>query len=305
MKRMLITGGTGFIGSNLCEEFQDKYEVTSFSDCGRVSPLFDKTAVRSVKGSTSDYYELNRYLGKSDIVIHCAGVTGIDTVLQHPYGALFSNLQGVMNVIELITGSDVEHTIIFSSGEALGTNTKIKEGFAQYPLYDDRWCYGISKLVAEYLSLSRFRTAQTPITVVRPFNVYGPGQVGGGAIRTFILQALKNELITVHGDGSQVRSWCYIDDFVQGIRLIVENPDECIGKVFNIGNDQTVISILELAKLVVELLNSKSQIDFVKAPFIDVEYRVPDITAISKLGFHNVTDLKWGILNTAEYFSNI
>jgi len=306
MKRMLITGGTGFIGSNLCKEFYDKYGVTSFSDCGRVSPLFNKTGVKNIKGSTSDVICLDSAIKYNDIVIHCAGITGIDKVLEDPYSAIVSNIQGIINVIDTVSRSRIiRHCIIFSSGEALGTNTKIKEGFAQYPLYDDRWCYGISKLVAEYLSLSRFRTAQTPITVVRPFNVYGPGQVGGGAIRTFILQALKNELITINGDGSQVRSWCYIDDFVQGIRLIVENPDLCIGKVFNIGNSQTVISILELAKLVVEFLNSKSQIDFVKGPFVDVEYRVPDITEISKLGFHNVTNLKLGILNTAEYFRNI
>lgn len=305
MKRMLITGGTGFIGSNLCNLFKDKYEVTSFSDEKRLSPLFDRS-IKNILDTTSNYNKLYKRVGESDIVIHCAGITGIDNVLKQPYHTLTSNIQGVINVLDAIFGNDISHCIIFSSGESLGTNTKIREGFAQYPLYDDRWCYGISKLVAEYLSISRYKTAPQycPITVVRPFNIYGPGQVGGGAIKIFVIQALKNETITVHGDGYQVRSWCYIEDFCNAIKLIIDNTDKSIGKIYNIGNDKNELSILGLAVLIKHLLNSKSDIEFVKAPFVDVEYRVPDISEISKLGFYNGTDIKEGILKTAEYFKD-
>ena len=290
---MLITGGTGFIGSNLCIRFKDKFTVTSFSDYDRVSGLFPRD-IKSICGTTSHLPELD----KQNIIIHCAGVTGINKVLENPYNAIESNILGDINILSLKT----DHTIIFSSGEALGTNTNYKPDHIDFPLYDDRWCYGLSKLVSEYLSLSHIKVYNSPITVVRPFNVYGPGQVGGGAIKTFIQQVLNNELITVHGDGTQVRSWCYIDDFVNGIELIVENPDKSIGQIYNIGNNQTVISILDLAKLTVELLNSKSQIDFIEAPFVDVEYRVPEISDITKLGFFNYTQLEQGILNTAEWY---
>jgi len=298
MKKMLITGGTGFIGSNLCIRFSDKYKVTSFSDYDRVSDLFPRDKVQSICGTTLHLLDIK----KQDIIIHCAGITGINKVLENPYKALESNILGDINILSLFNNMKPEHLIIFSSGEALGTNTNYKPDHIDFPLYDDRWCYGLSKLVAEYLSLSNIKVYNNPITVVRPFNIYGPGQVGGGAIRTFIQQALKDELITVHGDGSQVRSWCYIDDFVNGIELILENSNESIKKIYNIGNSQMVISILELAKLITELLNSKSQIDFVEAPFVDVEYRVPEISEITKLGFMNYTQLKDGILKTAEWF---
>lgn len=298
MKSMLITGGTGFIGSNLCIRFCDKYKLTSYSNYDRVSQLFPKDKVISICGDTSHLPELDH----QNIIIHCAGVTGINKVLEDPYKTIESNILGDINILSLFHKIQPDHIIIFSSGEALGTNTNYKPGHIDFPLYDDRWCYGLSKLVSEYLSLSHIKVYNSPVTLIRPFNIYGPGQVGGGAIKTFIMQALNNELVTVHGDGTQVRSWCYIDDFVNGVELIVDNPDKSIGNLYNIGNNQTVISILNLAKLIIGLLNSKSQIDFVKAPFIDVEYRVPEISEITQLGFFNYTQLKKGILNTAKWY---
>jgi dTDP-glucose 4,6-dehydratase len=302
MKNMLVTGVTGFIGSHLCNWFKHTFDVSSFSNHARVSDLFPDDLIEDAIGDVVDFSDIYKYIYYADTVIHCAGITGIDNVLSDPYKALKSNIIGAFNVLEAVAISVVKHCIMFSSGESLGTNTNIHKEFTQLPLYDDRWCYGLGKLVSEYASISSSKKG-LPVTVVRPFNVYGPGQVGGGAIKTFILQALKNEPITIHGDGSQARSWCYVDDFAYGIWQIIQNTDKTVGRVFNIGNSDTIISILNLALLIKDILGSTSDIKFIEAPFVDVEYRVPDISNIKELGFYNYTNLETGILKTIEWFN--
>jgi UDP-glucose 4-epimerase len=141
-----------------------------------------------------------------------------------------------------------------------------------------------------------------PTTVVRPFNVYGPGQVGEGALRTFIQRAVRDEPIDIHGDGTQIRAWCYVDDMVEGTLLAMTHP-KAVGESFNIGNQRAVVSVYGLASTIVRVLESSSEIRFVPRPSADIDLRIPSIDkARDVLGFEAQVNLEDGIRRTAQYF---
>jgi len=141
-----------------------------------------------------------------------------------------------------------------------------------------------------------------PIVIVRPFNIYGPGQVGDSAMKSFILKAIKNEVIRIHGDGSQIRAWCYIDDMIDALISII-NKDSSIGNIFNIGNPKSALSIYNLVFLIKELLNSESLVEFINITYNDVALRVPSILKAREiLDFEPKVDLKKGIINTANFY---
>ncbi|MDQ3023681.1 MAG: NAD-dependent epimerase/dehydratase family protein, partial [bacterium] len=154
-----------------------------------------------------------------------------------------------------------------------------------------RWTYAVSKLAEEHLAISYHKEFGLPTTVVRPFNVYGPGQVGEGALRIFIERAVKDEPIEIHGDGTQIRAWCYVDDMVEGTLLALTHP-KAIGESFNIGNHLAVTTIYGLANTVVRVLGSKSTISFVRRDYADVELRIPSVEKSRDLiGFEAKVDL--------------
>lgn len=142
-----------------------------------------------------------------------------------------------------------------------------------------------------------------PCVTVRPFNVYGPGQIGEGALSKFISQALRNETIQIHGEGNQIRAWCYIDDFINGILLALTHKS-AIGESFNIGNARAVLTIFGLAQTVVRVLDSKSNIEFVPKSGPDIELRVPSVEKARRLvGFEAKVDLEEGIMETARQYA--
>jgi len=165
-----------------------------------------------------------------------------------------------------------------------------------------RWTYAVSKLAEEHLAISYFKEMGLPTAVVRPFNIYGPGQVGEGAMSIFIQRALKNQAIEIHGDGTQIRAWCYIDDMVDGTLLAMEHP-KAVGESFNIGNQAAVITMFGLAKDVIRTVGSKSKIVFSGRSTVDVEIRIPAVKkARELLGFEAKVELEDGIIRTAEYY---
>jgi UDP-glucose 4-epimerase len=143
------------------------------------------------------------------------------------------------------------------------------------------------------------------VVTVRPFNVYGPGQTGEGAIQIFIKRALANEDIFIYGDGNQIRAWCFVDDFVDCLMRCIDDK-KAVGESFNIGNARAVITTLGLAQTVCRVLNSKSKIIFKPPLSADIELRIPSVDKVEKiLGFKAKVDLDEGILRTAEYFRKI
>jgi nucleoside-diphosphate-sugar epimerase len=137
---------------------------------------------------------------------------------------------------------------------------------------------------------------------IRPFNIYGPRQVGEGAVHHFIMRALKNEPLMVHNDGAQIRAWCYVDDIVDAILLALEKP-EAAGHAFNIGNPRSTVTIYNLAREIVRLSSSASRIEFVKWPHADVEIRVPSVEKAKEiLGYQAKVDLEEGLLRTVHWY---
>ena len=167
-----------------------------------------------------------------------------------------------------------------------------------------RWTYAVSKLAGEHLAHAYYRQYKLPIVTVRPFNVYGPGQTGEGAMQIFIKRALKNETIKIDGDGNQIRAWCFVDDFVNCLIRCIEDP-KAIGESFNIGNARAVITILGLAQTVCRVLKSDSKIIHEPALSADIAIRIPSVEKANEiLGFKANIDLEEGILKTADWMKS-
>ena len=173
------------------------------------------------------------------------------------------NLIGTYNVLEaaLAAKDTVERFIDFSTSEVFGTYAfKVDEQHVttQGSVGEARWTYAVSKLAGEHMAHAYHAELGLPTVSVRPFNVYGPGQIGGGAIRAFIEAALAGHDLAIHGDGSQIRAWCYVDDMVDGALLALEHPS-AVGESFNIGNARSAVTIYDLAHRIKRLTGARAR----------------------------------------------
>ncbi len=310
-KIVFITGGAGFIGSTLAGELAEKNKVVIYDDLSRNS-IKDRDFVSHpniiiIEGSILDISNLDRSIAEvaPTHVIHCAAIAGIDTVIKSPVRTMEVNMTGTANVLRAVSQQKaVERVICFSTSEVFGSKAFLsdeKDGAVIGMVGEARWTYAVSKLSGEHLALAYYKEQGLPVVVLRPFNVYGPGQVGEGALSTFIQRAIKGEIIQIHGDGTQIRAWCYVDDMVRGILLTLEHP-AAVGETFNIGNQRAVLTIYGLASTVIRVLDSASEITFTDKNYADVELRVPNVgKARDLLGFEAQVDLDEGILLTADY----
>lgn len=309
-KTVFITGGAGFIGSSLAGRLVERNRVVVFDNLARDSlrdkPFRDHPNLRLVKGDVLDYPAVREAMAGADIVVHCAAIAGIDTVIKSPVTTMRVNMLGSANVLEAASELPrCSRVVCFSTSEVFGThafNSEETDSTAIGKVGEARWTYAVSKLAIEHLANAYYQEQGLPITTVRPFNVYGPGQVGEGALKTFVRRALRNEPIEVHGDGTQIRAWCYIDDMVDAVLLAMEHP-RAVGESFNIGNQRAVVTIYGLASTVVRVLGSRSPIVFVRRDYADVELRVPSVRkARDLLGFEAQVDLEEGIRRTADFY---
>ena len=309
-KTIFITGGAGFIGSTLASRLVERNQVVIYDNLARNS-LKDKVIkthpnLRLLEGDVLDLPHLARALQGADHVVHCAAIAGIDTVIKSPVSTMRVNMIGSANVLEAAAQLErLERVVCFSTSEIFGQHafrSMETDVAVTGKVGEARWTYAVSKLAEEHLAIAYHRELALPTTVVRPFNVYGPGQVGEGALRTFIQRALKNEQIEIHGDGTQIRAWCYVDDMVEGILLALTHPN-AVGESFNIGNQRAVTTIYGLANTVVRVLDSESNIIFTRKNYADVELRIPAVQkAQDLLGFEAKVDLDDGIRHTAEFY---
>lgn len=309
-KKIVITGGAGFIGSTLASKFCEKNKIVLFDNLERNTIrhtcLSEHHNIDLVKGDILNYNQILDVTTGADIVVHAAAIAGIDTVIKSPIKTMEVNMLGTANVLRASSENNVSGRVIdFSTSEVFGSRayrvtevTDTVSGSAG----EARWVYAVSKLAGEHLAHAYYKEKCLPTVTIRPFNVYGPGQTGEGAIQIFIRKALKDEPITIHGDGAQIRAWCYVDDMIDGLMLAIENKN-AIGESFNIGNARAVTTIYGLAETVCRVLNSKSEIVFVDPLSADIELRIPE-TAKSKniLGFQAKVDLEEGVLRTAEWY---
>jgi len=313
-KKLFITGGAGFIGTNLIKRLITDNEIIVYDNLSRNalkdSGLWDHPKLKIIQGDVLDYKLLKKSLPQDvDFVLHMAAIAGVDTVIKDPVKTMEVNIIGTYHILkalrELKLLDKLERFINFSTSEVFGITAFRADEKAPtnlQPVGEARWTYSVSKLAGEHLTYSYYKQFGLRAVIVRPFNVYGPGQVGEGAIHHFVVRALKNEPLIIHGEGDQIRSWCYIDDMVDGILLCLEKK-EAIGEVFNIGNPKGTITILALAEKVIQLAGSSSRIVHVPKTYVDVELRVPSIEkARHLLGFEPKIDLNEGLKRTIEWY---
>ena len=309
-KRVCITGGAGFIGSHLVQRLLGDNEIVVYDNLRRNAIQFAHVEghphVRLVKGDVMDYDALRRAVDGCRIVIHCAAIAGVYSVDRNAVTTMEVNLLGTHNVVKAALEVGVERFVEFSTSEVYGPfiHKGTEDALTTIgPIGASRWVYAASKLASEHLSYAHYKEDNLPLVIVRPFNVYGPRQVGDGAIRGMILQALQHVPITLYNDGTQIRAWCYIDDFVDGVLRAVERP-EAIGHVFNLGNPQGTITNLGLANMIIRLADSKSDIVFKPHPGPEVDLRVPSIEkAMTFLGYQPNVSLESGISRTIPWYA--
>jgi nucleoside-diphosphate-sugar epimerase len=309
-KQILITGGGGFIGSHLCERLAPHNRIVVYDNghrnAIRYTRLLDMPNVMMVKGDVLDVAQLQRAADGCQIVVHLAAIAGIDTVIKRPIVTMNVNLMGTKNVLDTaIATGGVSRFVDFSTSEVYGPYVyrADEDGLTtQGPVGEMRWAYAVSKLAAEHLTHCYHEEYGLPVVTIRPFNIYGPRQVGEGAIHRFIVAAMQGSPLTVYGDGNQIRAWCYIDDFIDGVLLAMEK-EEAVGQVFNIGDPKQTTSILGLAEHIVRLTGNHTHIEFREATIPDVQVRVPSIhKARQRLGYEPAVGLEDGLARTIAWY---
>src|SRR5438477_8206669 len=313
-KRILLTGGAGFIGSTLARRLVEDNEVIALDNLHRDalsgSELAEHPNLRFVQGDVLDAEALREAAAGATHIVHLAAIAGVDTVRESPVRTMRVNVIGTYNVLEaaLATRGSVERLVEISTSEIFGTHAyNVGEGHVSTigSVGETRWTYAVSKLAGEHMAHAYREEHGIPVVTVRPFNVFGPGQIGGGAIRAFIEAALAGRDLTIHGDGSQIRAWCYVDDMVNALLACLGRP-EAVGQTFNVGNARSVVTILDLAERFMRLSECPGELVFQPLHYADVELRIPNVRkARELLGFEARVDLDEGLARTIAWYREL
>ena len=298
MTRYLITGGAGFIGSHLTESLLNQGDsVTIIDDLstgsfGNIQHLVGNSNFRFAIDTITNEVVMDRLASNCDVIFHLAAAVGVQLIVEHPVHTIETNVMGTEAVLKAALRYRAK-VLLASTSEVYGKGNGIPFSEEDDVLLGStsrsRWAYAASKMVDEFLGLAYQREYGLEVVIMRFFNTVGPRQTGryGMVIPRFIRQAIRNESITVYGDGTQSRCFCDARDVVQALIGLADHPDAS-GKVYNIGSTEEV-TIQELAKRVIKITKSKSDITHVSydqayAPgFEDMRRRVPDLNRINSL----------------------
>jgi UDP-glucose 4-epimerase len=297
-EKILVTGGAGFIGSHLCELLlHNGHHVVAIDDLstGRlenIQHLRPLPSFQFVRETIMNNQVLDRLTSEADIVIHLAAAVGVKLIVENPVRTIVTNIMGTEAVLTTANRYGCK-VLLASTSEVYGKGVKVpfceEDDRLMGSTTHSRWAYATSKAVDEFLALAYHRQFGMPVVLMRFFNTVGPRQTGryGMVVPRFVRQALRNEAITVYGDGQQTRCFADVADVTEAVFKLALHPD-AVGQVFNIGAVEE-ITIQALAERVIELTNSKSEIVFVPydeayAPgFEDMRRRVPSIERIQRL----------------------
>lgn len=294
--KFLITGGAGFIGSHLADRLTDeKHEVSIIDNLSTGSLKNLENCVSKVDFTHGDILDKNlidNLVSRVDGVFHMAAAVGVKNIIKNPIESLLTNYNGSENIL-LSCAKHKKRLFIASTSEIYGKNSNqpLSETHDRIvgPPQKLRWTYADAKALEESLAYALFLRENLSVTTLRFFNTVGPRQTGmyGMVVPRFVTAALQNKPLEVHGDGSQSRVFCHVNDVVDVLMNLI-HKNETIGQVFNIGGAGE-ISILELAKKIIDQTASKSEILMIPyekvydTTFEDMQRRIPDITKISSL----------------------
>ncbi|MBR3799308.1 MAG: SDR family oxidoreductase [Bacteroidales bacterium] len=311
MKKILVTGGAGFIGSHLCGRLlNDGNEVICLDNYSSGS----KDNIMHLL--ENPYFELVRhdvtmpFSIEVDEIYNLACPASPVQYRCNPISTIKTSVMGAINMLELAKGTNAK-ILQASTSEVYGdpeVHPQPETYWGNVNPIGARSCYDEGKRCAESLFVNYHKQNNVSIKIVRIFNTYGPNMLpnDGRVVSNFIVQALQDKPITIYGDGSQTRSFQYVDDLVEGmIRMMNNTPDEVTGPV-NIGNP-CEFTMLDLAQKIIELIGSKSRIEFHELPEDDPMQRKPDITKASELlnGWKPKIQIEEGLVNTIDYFRKI
>ncbi len=315
--KVLITGGAGFIGSHLADELLgrgDEVAVLDDLSTGRFENVEHITGDKNfefVEGTILNGTLVDKLVERCDVVYHLAAAVGVDLIVRKPLESLITNIKGSEMVLDMVHRYH-KKVLIASTSEIYGKNVN-------GPLNEDhdrilgsplksRWGYSTAKAVDEMLAYIYWRQKKVPTVIVRLFNTVGPRQTGayGMVIPRFVKQALKDEDITVYGDGKQSRCFLHVKDTV-GSLIKLMDKGAAVGNVFNIGSQEEV-SIEGLARKIIDITKSKSKLVYIpydkayEEGFEDMRRRVPDTAkARAAIGFKPTIDLEGIIKSVVEY----
>jgi UDP-glucose 4-epimerase len=315
--RILITGGAGFIGSYLSGAYLSRgdevYVIDDLStgSLANIKPFSQNPLFHFVNDTILNREAMLELTGICDVVAHLAAAVGVKLIIDEPLKSIHTNIVGTEIVLEL-ANKFRKKTFLASTSEIYGRNSQVPLHEADTRVYGPthlaRWSYAATKAMDEFLALAYYRTKQLPIIIARFFNTVGPRQTGqyGMVIPRFVGQALRNEPITVYGDGNQTRNFTYVEDVVRGVVGLIDDP-RAVGEIFNIGGEGE-ISINDLAARIKSITHSTSPIRHVpydkayQEGYEDMERRVPDISKIVNLiGYKNTHDLDSILAKVVEY----
>ncbi len=316
--KILVTGGAGFIGSHLCDLLIAKgEEVTVIDDLStgsleNISHLNGNPRFHYCVNTILNTKVMDRLISECDCVVHLAAAVGVKYVLENPLSSIETNILGTETALKLANRYR-KKILVASTSEVYGKHMhaplKEDDNLIYGPPSTMRWSYAASKLVDEFTALAYHRTKKLDTVIIRCFNTIGPRQTGlyGMVVPRFIQQALRDDPITVYGDGKQTRTFTFIDDVVEAIYRLIK-CEKGAGEVVNIGGTEE-ITIADLAHKIKELSGSNSEIVFIpydKAygkDFEDMMRRVPSVDKLKALiGFIPETPLDQILKNTIEYF---
>ena len=299
MATVLITGGAGFIGSHLADKLLSlRHRVLAIDDLstGRlanVEHLLAHPGFHLARTSITNELVLDRLASQADVIVHLAAAVGVKLIVERPVHTIQTNIMGTESVLRSAQRYGCR-VLLASTSEVYGKGAKLPFAESDDVLLGStdksRWAYAASKMVDEFLGLAYYREYNLPVVVFRLFNTVGPRQTGhyGMVVPRLMRQAIRNEPLTVYGDGSQKRCFCDVADVIEAILPLMEHP-HAPGQVFNIGNGREEVSILDLAKRVRAVANSQSEISFIPyseayAPgFEDMERRLPSVDRLHGL----------------------
>ena len=311
MRKVLITGAAGFIGSHLCDKFLDNNSkvvgIDNFitGDWNNISHLEEDKNFQFIEKDVTESFELS---GKFDLVLHFACPASPVDYLKHPIETLKVDSLGTFHLLEIAKESN-SRFILASTSEIYGDPTvhpQKEEYWGNVNSVGIRSVYDEAKRFSEACTMAFYREYDLDVRIPRIFNTYGPRMQldDGRVVPNFISQALANEDITIYGEGSQTRSFCYIDDLIEGIfNLSIINGLN--GMVMNLGS-QEEYKIVDFADVIIEKLDSNSKKKFLPLPEDDPKQRCPDIDKAQRLiGWTTKTSLDEGLKKTIDYFKNI